>query len=310
MDLIVLLALFVPIILINAIVGLVRGLNKSVVRLMFIVAAALLTYLIAGPIATAVANSITMEGKNLGELILAGINADGSMDAIFAAAPLLLELVMVLPAFVIGIVIFPVVFYTLKVITWIVFLFVQKPLRKLIFKDSCDKEEYKEQPKNKRLINRFSGLGVGIVTGMIIFGMLLTPFLGVFGMLPDTDSMDDMLTYMVEFGEMTPDDANMIREVYASTDAGIIKFYGVLGGRGLGKLYINSVTRVEANGISTTLGNELGSIMSLLKTMLQSGMLNDSDPNAIYRLLADKDKLDSLMQECSTPRSSVPRSPT
>ena len=50
----ILTALFAVTVLISAIYGLIRGLNKSVIRLITIVVAAALTFLVAGPITTAI----------------------------------------------------------------------------------------------------------------------------------------------------------------------------------------------------------------------------------------------------------------
>ena len=129
----ILFGLFALVVAINAVVGLVRGLNKSMIRLMMVILSVGLTYLIAGPITTLIADSITVEGQSLGDLILGSINADGSMDMIFTAVPLLPELIKVVPAFVIALVVFPVVFMVIKFTSWVAYLFVHKHLRKLIF---------------------------------------------------------------------------------------------------------------------------------------------------------------------------------
>lgn len=287
-------ALFALVVVINAIFGVVRGLNKSVVRIMLVALAVILTFLIAGPVTTAIANSITVEGQSLGELILSSVNADGSMDMIFNAAPLVRELILVAPAFAISLVVFPVVFGVIKFLTWIAFLFAQKPLRKLIFKENRTKAEYKELPKKMRLISRFSGLGVGVVTGMIIFGMIFTPLFGVFSMLPSANAMNNVVDSMVESDAMTAEDAEMLQEIYGVTDNSLVHFYGFFG---TGKAYINSVTRVELDGVKTSLGNELGTLLDMVQLAMQSGLLSGSDdPNAIYALLADPEALNDLMQ--------------
>lgn len=297
MAILILLALFAVAVLIGAIYGLVRGLNKAVIRLMTLVVAVLLTFLIAGPVTTLVAESITIEGMSLGQLILENVNADGSMDMIFAAAPLLREAILVVPAFAISLVVFPVVFGVLKFITWIVFLFVQKPLRKLIFKDNCNKEEYAAQPKGVRVGKRFAGMGVGIVTGVLIFGMIVTPVFGVFGMLPAADSMNKMLDTMVQQDAMSAEDAALVKEIYGVTDNGLVSFYNFFGAKTFGKAYINSVTTMKVDGYTTSLGNELGSLLSTVQTVMESGLLSKlEDPNFIYTLIEDKDALASLLQ--------------
>lgn len=293
----ILFGLFALIVVINAIVGLVRGLNKSVVRIMLVVLAVLLTFLIAGPVTTLVANSITVEGQSLGEMVLESVNADGSMDMFLSATPLLRELIMVTPAFVLCLVVFPVLFGVLKFLTWIAFLFAQKPLRKLIFKENRTKAEYKELPKKARLISRFSGLGVGIVTGMIVFGMIFTPVFGVFGMLPASDAINSVMDTMVKQDAMAASDADMVKEVYAMTDGGLVNFYGFFGAKATGKAYINSATAVESGGVKTTLGNELGTLLELVQTVLQSDLLAGlEDPEALGQLMGDQESMSSLLQ--------------
>ena len=293
----ILFGLFALVVVINAVVGLVRGLNKSMIRLMMVILSIGLTYLIAGPITTLIADSITVEGQSLSDLILQSINSDGSMDMIFTAVPILPELIKVVPACVIALVVFPVVFMVVKFTSWVAYLFVHKHLRQLIFKENRTKAEYKVLPKNKRLISRFSGMGVGIVTGIIIFGMVFTPLFGVFGMLPDTNAMNSVMDSMVASDAMTEEDAALVQEIYAVTDGGVVNFYGFFGAKAAGKAYLNGVTSVEFNGVKTSLGNELGNVLSMAQTLMQSGLLNNlEDPNAIYALLDDPEALDALMQ--------------
>ena len=61
MGTLILICLFVVTVLISAVIGLIRGLNKSVVRIMILAVAAALTFLVAGPITKLIAGSITVE---------------------------------------------------------------------------------------------------------------------------------------------------------------------------------------------------------------------------------------------------------
>ena len=58
MGTLVLTCLFAVTVLISAIIGLVRGFNKSVIRIMILAVAAALTFLVAGPITKLIADSI------------------------------------------------------------------------------------------------------------------------------------------------------------------------------------------------------------------------------------------------------------
>ena len=124
MGTLILICLFVVTVLISAVIGLIRGLNKSVVRIMILAVAAALTFLVAGPITKLIAGSITVEGLTLGELLLKSLQGEGFLGTILESTPVLREVIQVLPAFAISIVVFPLVFLLLRFISWIVFLFV------------------------------------------------------------------------------------------------------------------------------------------------------------------------------------------
>ena len=295
----ILTALFAVTVLISALYGLIRGLNKSVVRIITVVPAILLTFVIAGPVSTAIVQNVTIQGQPLGEMILNAVRQMEGAGPVLDSMPLLSQALLVAPAFALSIVMFPVVFYVLKFITWIIFLFVQKPLRKLIFKDSCDKEVERQKPTGIRVAKRFGGLGVGIVTGILIFAMILTPVLGVFSSLPSSASIDRVLDAMVEQEMMSAANADMVRQIYGITDCTVVRLYGTVGFSAAGRGYLNSVSRIEAGGRVTSLAAELSVVLSTVQSMLESNvlnvLLNSQDPDAIFRLLQDKEALDTLV---------------
>ena len=284
----------------GALVGLIRGLNKATVRLMTLVVAAALTFAIAAPVTNLVAQQVLIEGQTLGELILDSVSSSEDIAGFLEIAPLLKEAILVLPAFGIGIVLFPVLFFVLKAITWIVFLFVQKPLRKLIFKDNCNKAEAAQAPAGIRVAKRFGGMGVGIVTGALIFAMILTPVLGLISILPEKTAMDSALDAMVEQNILSAADVATIKEAYAMTDAPVIRFYNAIGIRAAGRAYLHAVSKIEAGGYSTSLVNEFAALMSTIQATMESGLLDvllsPEDPNAIFDLLSDKAFVDNMMQ--------------
>jgi len=287
-----LLGLFVATLLVSAVVGLMRGLNKAVIRLITLVLAALLTFALAGPITKTAVQTIQIEGVTLREWLLAGLGESEMLAGIFDAVPLMLETILAVPAFVIGIALFPVLFWLLSGATWIVFLFVQKPLRKLIFREKGD---------GVPIGMRFAGMGIGIVTGVLIFGMFMTPVLGLFTVLPEKDAMDELLDAMVE-QEMLPQvDAVYLQEAYAVTDSAIVNVYNAIGASSAGRAYLNSVSAIEADGLKTCLTDEFNSLLAVGQTAIKGGLMNallkSEDPNAIYTTLSDKHFMDALMQD-------------
>ena len=292
--------LFAVTVAFGALVGLIRGLNKATIRLITLVLAAVLTFVVAGPVTTAIVQEVKIEGMTLGQMILDALTEAEMMANIMESAPLLKEAILVAPAFVISIVVFPVLFFVLKFITWIVFLFVQKPLRKLIFKDNCNKQEYKQQPKGIRAAKRFGGLGVGLVTGALIFGMIMTPFLGLFTVLPSKNAMDTALDMLAEQNILSESDVETIRTELGVTDSALINFYRLVGLTAAGRAYLDSTSKIQADGYTSSLTNEVGSLMATVQAAIEGGLVNallsPEDTNALYAVLGDKQVMDDLMQ--------------
>ena len=290
---------FAVVVAISALCGLVRGLNKSVIRIITLALAVILTFVIAAPVTTAIMDHIQIDGMSLGELILEGIASSDAIYDIMEAVPAIREMVLVLPAFAASFLVFPLVFWVLKFITWIIFACVQKPLRKLIFKEKFDTEEAQTASTGVRVAKRFGGLGVGIVTGIVIFAMIVTPFFGVFSMLPSSDSMGQVMDIMVEQEVLSAEDVDMIRQIYGVTDCTIVRLYGAVGVSSAGKAYLNSVSKFEVDGQTFYLAEELDAVLNMLQTAMDSKLMDllaaTDDEEALLALLADKAFVDSLM---------------
>jgi len=303
--------LFVMTVVIGAIFGLVRGLNKSVIRMMTFVVAMVLTFVVAAPVTNAITDAI-----GLGDMLLSGL-ADSEVTQLLDTMPMLREAILAAPALVIGIVVFPVMFAVLKFVSWIVFLCIQKPLRKAIFKETFPvkgkkkvteaeaqteqtQEETPKQPSmGARVGKRFAGMGIGAVAGVLIFAMMLTPVLGLFSILPQAEAMDEMLDVMVSEEMLAPEYVDIIREAYSVTDSGLVNFYGAIGFQSLGKSYLGSVSRFEMDGQVTSLSAELDALLSAVQNVLKDGKLLNAlmseDPNAVFTLLADKQYMNVLL---------------
>lgn len=303
--------LFAVTVAIGAIFGLVRGLNKSVIRMMTFVVAMVLTFVVAAPVTNAICDAIGLE-----DMLLSGL-ADSDMAQLLDTMPMLRSAILAAPALVIGIVVFPVMFAVLKFVSWIVFLCIQKPLRKAIFKETFPvkgkkkvteaeaqteqtQEEAPKQPSmGARVGKRFAGMGIGAVAGVLIFAMMLTPVLGLFSILPQAEAMDEMLDVMVSEEMLAPEYVDIIREAYSVTDSGLVNFYGAIGFQSLGKSYLGSVSRFEMDGQVTSLSAELDALLSAVQNVLKDGKLLNAlmseDPNAVFTLLADKQYMNVLL---------------
>lgn len=293
-----LIVLFAAIVAISALVGLVRGMSKAVIRIVTLVLAAILTFVIAGPVTTYIAQSFQLEGMTLGEMILEGVRNIEMVGDILDSAPLMQEAILVAPAFVLSIVVFPLVFMVLSFVSWILFLIIQKPLRKVIFRENGKQDD---APAGVRIGKRFAGLGVGMVTGVLIFGMILAPVFGLFSILPDQNTIDQVLDTMVEQKLLPAADAESIQDAYTVTDSTLVTLYGKLGVTSAGRNYINSVSKIEADGQCTYLSNEINSLLAVVQTAVEGGLIDallvSENQDALYALLADKAFMDALMQD-------------
>lgn len=305
---IVLLCLFLLCVVIGAVYGLVRGMNKSLIRFGTFLFAVILTFFVSGLVTNVLADNIVIEGQTLGELLLdSAMSSDAMVAGILAAAPLLQEAILVAPAFAIGLVVFPVVFVLLSFLTWIVFLCVQKPLRKAIFKEAIpkDKAERKllkeQEKKGVRVGKRFAGMGIGVVTGVLVFGMLFSPLFAVLGMLPETSALNEAIDNLVEQEVLEADVAATIKSELKARDHFIVKTYKILGLTGASKLYLSSVSGFEHGGYKTNLPSELDSIFASAQILVDGGLLKailaSDDPNAIFTVLANKELVDELIGE-------------
>ncbi|MBO7184285.1 MAG: CvpA family protein [Oscillospiraceae bacterium] len=290
-----LLSLFLLIVTISAIVGLVRGLPKAVVRLMTLVLAVIVAFIVAGPVTNAVVQNIQIDGMTLGQMLLNAVHDMEMVGDFVESAPLLQEAVLVMPAFVVAIAVFPVVFLLLSFVSWIVFLFVNKPLRKLIFKDDATAST------GKKVANRFAGMGVGVVTGMLIFGILMAPCFGLLSMLPSQQTVHDTLETMVLQGNMTAADMEVVMDEYATKDGALVKAYGFVGINAAGRGYLNSVSKIKAEGQTVYLGDEFSALFDVVQTAVEGGvidvLMSSEDPNALYTVLSNQEFMDALMQD-------------
>ena len=289
---------FAVMVALGAIVGLIRGVKKATVRLITLVVAVILTFIFAGPITHLVAQNVRIEGQTLGEMILASAQEMEMVGDILAAAPLLREAILATPAFVLSIVVFPVVFILVSFVSWIVFLIVHWPLRRLIFREGKDGEG--SPSFGARIGMRFAGLGVGIVTGALIFGVLVSPLLGLFSVLPDKNEMAQTMDTVVEQGYLSATDADTVMELYEVTDSPLVNGYSVVAAAA-GRSYINSVSKIEADGQTTYLADEFDTLLAVVRTAMEGGLVDallaSDDQQALYQVLADEAFMDALMQD-------------
>ena len=308
MAALILLCAFLFFVAIGALVGFIRGMNKTVVRLITFVVAMVLTFFASGLVTNLVADKVLIEGQTLGELVLGMIQEEEMVADFMEAAPLLREAILVSPAFAIAIVVFPVIFFLLSFISWIVFCCIQKPLRRAMFKETFPKtkEEKKELKKNRkpflvRLGKRFAGFGIGAVIGALIFGMILTPVLGILSVLPQNSALEELIDTMVDQNMLDADMANTIKTEMSVRDGAILKSYRLIGLSLAGKIYLSSVSKFEYEGQKTNIPAEFDSVFSVVQVAIEGGLLkaalNSQNPKAIVSVLSNQAFVDELIGE-------------
>ena len=277
---IVLLCLFLLFVVIGALFGFLRGMNRSLIRLGAFFAAAVLTFFVSGLVTNALNEAVVIEGQTLGQMLLDSIMSNEVAARIFNASPLLQEAVLVLPAFAAAIVVFPVVFILLNFISWIVYCVIPKP----IF-------------KRKKL----AGMGIGAVTGVLIFGMLFAPLFAVLNLLPENSALNEAIDSLVEQEVLEADVADIIKQELEARDKFVIKAYSLIGISAAGRLYLSNVSKFEYGSHKTNIPDELAPVFSAAQVMVDGGLLkallDSENPNAVFTVLADKAVVSELIGE-------------
>lgn len=304
----ILLCVFLLFVVFSAFVGFVRGMNKSVIRLITLAVAMVLTFFASALVTNLLADKILIEGQTLGEFILAQISSEEMIVGFLESSPLLKEAILVAPAFAMAIVVFPVMFFLLSFISWIVFSCIQKPLRRKMFKEQFpkNKQEKKEMKKNRkpflvRLGKRFAGLGIGAVTGALIFGMIIAPVLGLISVLPENSALNEVIDTMVEQEILDASVAQTIKDSIAIRDGAILKSYRLIGLSLAGKLYLSSVSGFEYDGLKTNIPAEFASVFSVVQVAIDGGLLkaalDSGNTKAIFAVLSNQAFVDKLIGE-------------
>ena len=369
--------LFIFIVAISALVGLVRGMNKSIIRMITFAFAIILTFCISVPVTNLIADNVLIEGQTLGELLLNAIRSEEMIAGILNESPLLEAAILVLPAFAIAILVFPLIFFLCSFISWIVFLCIQKPLRKKMFKETFEKRKKnkkeetientesaeiaepvmadeavsdqeqsataEEAPETQAAVltetakpaepvvteesavkskpslgvrfgKRMAGLGIGAVIGVLIFGMIFSPLLGIFSVLPENDALNEVIDTLVDQEMLEADLAEILRTELSVRESGLFKLYGIIGITLAGKTYLSSASKFEAEGMKSSIPAEFDAIFSVVQSAIEGGLLkalmNPDDQNELFAVLSNQSVMDEMMQsmlQSKLFRSAVPR---
>lgn len=172
--------LFALFVLLGALLGLKRGLWKSVIRIATVVLSCVVVVFLVQPITTALLTA-DLSGygwevggvmvTNLNETIVNYISTISGVGQALTASPTLLAVVSSVPAVIVNLVLFVVLFFIVKGILY----FVDIILNRIILKKDP------ERPKR-----RLWGMLVGAVQGVICFLFVLIPIAGSMNLLDET----------------------------------------------------------------------------------------------------------------------------
>ena len=296
--------LLVLMVAVCALIGFLRGFNKSIVRMITLVIAVILAFAVAIPITNILAENITVGGKDLDDLLVDWAMNVELLAEIVEYSPLFEKAVRVFPAFIIGILVLPVLFAAFGFVTFFLYNKVVAPLLKLLFKNHGE---------HISMGRKFAGLGIGAVSGLLIFGIVMTPLFGFLSVLPDRSALDETMDTLVEQEAISERAAEIVKGEFAVLDSGIVKAYSFLGASALGRVYLKSVSEIEYGDISTDLTAEADSLFTVIQTAVEGELakviIGKGDADDYYKVLSNTDftsKLIKDMKASNLLRASVP----
>ena len=201
---------FVWFIVWGAIWGAIRGGKRAVIRMCTVIVALSLALLFT-PLISRLFVSITIPGLGYSaggfiesQFFSSGVGADIAEDAAG-----IVSFARGMAVVIINFIMFFVLFYLFKCLSWIVYFFLARRFAPIVRKSDIDANS--DEVPTKRY--RWAGVGIGIATGVIFF---------VFAMIPITGTMrafDQVATHRTAFGAVTDETREYIREQdnFAST---------------------------------------------------------------------------------------------
>lgn len=170
--------------------GMMRGGKRATIRLVTVIIGLSIALLLTPAVSKAFINvKIPVLGKSLTSLIDGALNDNLGEEAV-AATGGLSDLAIACAVVVINIVMFFILYFAFKCISWIVYAILAA---KFAPKYKTKKIKGIKEPREKNKRYRWWGIGVGAVTGLVFFGFLMIPVNGAF------HTLDQIATYKPSF---------------------------------------------------------------------------------------------------------------
>ena len=165
-----------------------------------------------------------------------------------------------------------------------------------------------------RFWKKMAGLGMGAIIGVLIFGIVFAPILGIFSILPTNDTLNEAIDTLVSQEILEYDLAELIKDELLVRDSALVKFYGIIGISFAGKTYLSSVSKIEADGLTSNLPDEFDAVFSVMQTAIEGGLLkalsNSGNQAELFSVLSNQNFMNELMQnmlQSKLLRSAVPK---
>lgn len=234
----IILALTLIPIIVDGLLGLIRGRNRSILRLILVIISAVIAILAIKPIIGSVM-SAEVEGQPLKDFVASQLLQGGSEFPTELA-----DLVFMIIEMFVSVILYFVVFLVVKFITWLIVF----PILKIFVK----KGEH---------TGRLAGLVFGLLQGIVVAFLICAPITGLVTQVNKFTSIDTSSIVQPEEGTQNPATNpvdNIGLEEYI--DSSLYKIYSLTGGF----LLDNIAYTTDANGNKVTLTGTVDAFISIL----------------------------------------------
>ncbi len=284
--------------LLGFLIGLARGIGRSTIRLVTLLLAIVLVFLITVPIAKLLLNIDISGLLQLLPFLPKEINgvpitsANGTIEALtqgipevsdfLSENPTLTNFVLALPVLLVSIPLFYPIWFMVFLVSLILYAILKNPLMRLFTKD-------KNLSGKKTAGSRLGGAGVGLVAGFVAFAMLFVP---IFGLLNISDKV-------FEASGSVATEAKANYESYTKNPA--VAAARIVGFGALGNLFLRQVSSFEAeDGTKLAIVDEIDNLADVIVLFLDNGGLDGFpehlDYNKIEELIKQKPFSTSLIR--------------
>lgn len=280
--------IFLSLIFIGMALGMLRGFTKSWIRLIIIVASAVISYFVAGAIGGAIAKiniasmGVVIAGETATtvskavELALKSVSIIGEL---VQSSPTIASVITVLPIAIINLVMFDIIFFLINFLSWIIYL--------IVFAIVGKKRNGEEKPKRKLL-----GMLMSVIQSVFVFVVIFVPIMGLTyfvkeqidyaknyngeleqSSIEQTASADAYRNEMIAFAEeqvQNPENSSAVGSteqvkgyVTDLSDVWVFKTLKVFGYDKLSMALSNNLTKFEVNNVKTGLFDEFENVVKI-----------------------------------------------